>query len=207
MLAGATLEAVLGGSALEDSSAAGIGGWEAEAGIALLVVEAAKGGLSGEDLEVRWYWLLFCTVYGMSTNSQPYSSSPHLRCHAQALMNEEFDIGAAKAKILADVYALNKSKLTDSLVVHARASPVARLVDVKWRADHIISSSENGASQSNQFHVTWKTTGGAAEHAGLLRDATGGGDEEIKFTCTLEQMQHLTGKLRDACRAAEKYAS
>mmetsp|Transcript_21647 Transcript_21647/g.35060 ORF Transcript_21647/g.35060 Transcript_21647/m.35060 type:complete len:199 (-) Transcript_21647:683-1279(-) len=175
MLAGATLEAVLGGSALEDSSAAGIGGWEAEAGIALLVVEAAKGGLSGEDLE--------------------------------ALMNEEFDIGAAKAKILADVYALNKSKLTDSLVVHARASPVARLVDVKWRADHIISSSENGASQSNQFHVTWKTTGGAAEHAGLLRDATGGGDEEIKFTCTLEQMQHLTGKLRDACRAAEKYAS
>jgi len=169
------LEAVLGGSALEDSSAAGIGGWEAEAGIALLVVEAAKGGLSGEDLE--------------------------------ALMNEEFDIGAAKAKILADVYALNKSKLTDSLVVHARASPVARLVDVKWRADHIISSSENGASQSNQFHVTWKTTGGAAEHAGLLRDATGGGDEEIKFTCTLEQMQHLTGKLRDACRAAEKYAS
>ena len=55
VLAGATVEAVLGLRALEESPAAASVGEtrEAEAGIALLVVEAAKGGISGEDLEVR----------------------------------------------------------------------------------------------------------------------------------------------------------
>ena len=127
-------------------------------------------------------------------------------------MNEEFDIGAVKAKTLAEMYAQNRSKLTDLLRVHARASPVARLVDFKWRADHVISSSENGAAQSNQFHVSWKTAGGAAARAGLgggvaaAVDGDGGG-EEFRFTCNLEQMQHLVGKLKEACRAAEKFES
>lgn len=57
VLAGATVDAVLGERALEDSAAASSGSLEktseAEAGIALLVTEAAKGGISGEDLEVR----------------------------------------------------------------------------------------------------------------------------------------------------------
>jgi hypothetical protein len=64
---------------------------------------------------------------------------------------------------------------------------VARLVDCKWRADHVISSSENGAaSQSNQFHITWKTAASAAARAGIGGGETGG--DEIKFTCNLEQV-------------------
>ena len=68
---------------MEESAAAGVGNNEAEAGIAILVLEAAKGGIEAEDLE--------------------------------ALVNEEYDIGAPKAKALADLYAEYKSKLTDGL--------------------------------------------------------------------------------------------
>ena len=54
ILSEAVLEAVVGIRALEQSTAAGIGSSsESEAGIALLLVEAAKGGISGGDLEVR----------------------------------------------------------------------------------------------------------------------------------------------------------
>ena len=53
ILSEAVLEAVVGIRALEQSAAAGIGSRESEAGIALLLVEAAKGGISGGDLEVR----------------------------------------------------------------------------------------------------------------------------------------------------------
>lgn len=50
----ATVRAVLAaGDETEDAAATGLGSAEAEAGIALLTVEAAKGDISGEDLEVR----------------------------------------------------------------------------------------------------------------------------------------------------------
>ena len=123
----------------------------------------------------------------------------------QALINEEFQIGQVKAKKLAEVYARNESKLTDSLKVHARASPVARLVDFKWRADHVISSSQDGAGSHQQFHISLKTKPSAAALASGGTKA--GAEEEIKFTCNREQLQHLVSQLREACRAAEKYES
>lgn len=122
------------------------------------------------------------------------------------MLNEEFDIGEAKAKTLVEVYARNRTALTDVLTVHARASPVARLVGFNWRADHVISSSEDSAGSRQQFHVTLKTTGSAGALAGVGDGAAGGGEEEIKFTCDREQAQHLVGKLKEACRAAEKFA-
>ena len=131
-------------------------------------------------------------------------------------MIEEFQIGQVKAKKLAEVYARNESKLTDSLKVHARASPVARLVDFKWRADHVISSSQDGAGSHQQFHISLKTSPPSAAAFALAAGVGSGGvtntnageeEEEIKFTCNREQMQHLVSKLREACRAAEKYES
>ena len=119
----------------------------------------------------------------------------------EALVNEEYDIGAPKAKALADLYAEYKSKLTDGLRRHARASPVSRLVDFKWRADHVISSSEDAASQSNQFHVTWKTVGNAAA---VAKAGETGTFDEVRFTLNRDQMQHMVGKLKDALRAAEQ---
>jgi hypothetical protein len=44
----------LGVRALEDSAAASVGSREAEAGIALLVVEAAKGDISGGGGDIRY---------------------------------------------------------------------------------------------------------------------------------------------------------
>ena len=169
VLARCTVEALLGVRPMEESAAASVGNNEAEAGIAILVLEAAKGGIEAEDLE--------------------------------ALVNEEYDIGAPKAKALADLYAEYKSKLTDGLRRHARASPVSRLVDFKWRADHVISSSEDAASQSNQFHVTWKTVGNAAA---VAKAGESGTFDEVRFTLNRDQMQHMVGKLKDALRAAEQ---
>ena len=71
VLARCTVEALLGVRPMEESAAASVGNNEAEAGIAILVLEAAKGGIEAEDLE--------------------------------ALVNEEYDIGAPKAKALAAV--------------------------------------------------------------------------------------------------------
>ena len=129
-------------------------------------------------------------------------------------MNEEFQIGQVKAKKLAEVYARNESKLTDSLKVHARACPVARLVDFKWRADHVVSSSQDSAGSHQQFHISLRTAPSGAALAGGVGVGVGGvitnadgGVEEIKFTCNREQMQHLVSKLREACKAAEKYES
>lgn len=93
VLAGAVLEAVVGVRALEHSAAATIGSKESEAGIALLLVEAAKGGISGEDLEVRTFLLFFLVFSNFVIDnlhfhhlhtahphlSVPPNCSPHIR--------------------------------------------------------------------------------------------------------------------------------
>ena len=76
---------------------------------------------------------------------------------------------------------------------------MSRLVDFKWRADHVISSSEDAASQSNSFHVTWKTVGNATAVA-----KAGETGNEVRFTLNRDQIRHIGGEARDALRAAEQ---
>ena len=132
----------------------------------------------------------------------------HLR-PLQTLINDEFGIGGGRAKTLAEVYTRHKPRLVEALAAHAFASPVPRMTAVSWRADHVISSSEAGTPRGrHQFFVAFKTTAPAASGAEAGYDSTDalrGAGEEIRFACTLEQMQHLVGTLRDACRAAERF--
>jgi len=69
------------------------------------------------------------------------------------------------------------------------------IVDVDWRLDYCIKSNHLDKVSSAVYLITLKTEMPGSSEI-----------KEVQFSCTLEQLQDLVGKLKDATKSMEKLA-
>jgi polycomb group RING finger protein 4 len=67
------------------------------------------------------------------------------------------------------------------------------VVDVQWRLDYLIKSNAVERIDQPIYLIKLKT-----------KQSPGGENKELEFACTLEQMQDLVAKLKDAEHALER---
>lgn len=67
------------------------------------------------------------------------------------------------------------------------------IVDVQWRLDYFIKSNAVEKIHQPVYLIKLKT-----------KQSPGGENKEIEFSCTLEQMQDLVAKLKDAEHTLER---
>ncbi|XP_022785890.1 myosin-9-like isoform X2 [Stylophora pistillata] len=72
-------------------------------------------------------------------------------------------------------------------------SSFPHVVDVDWRLDYYIKNNQMEKVNKPTYLITLKT-----EEAGKAKG------EDVQFSCTMEQLQDLVGKLKDACKSVEK---
>lgn len=102
----------------------------------------------------------------------------------------EYGVDGERAALVAKLFADNAPRLRD---VHAAAGiALDRVVDVEWRLDYHVQSSGVGKVHKPLYFVKLKV----AEAGGGLRD--------VDFTCTLQQLQDMLARLKEASTAVSK---
>ncbi|XP_016837723.1 COMM domain-containing protein 3 isoform X2 [Nasonia vitripennis] len=86
-------------------------------------------------------------------------------------------------------YGNHKEQLQESLESIGNSLP--HIIDVDWRLDYCIKSSINSPAGVPIYNVSLSTI----KHGNI---------ENVKFTCTVQQLQELVYKLKDAARHTEK---
>nr|AWW17677.1 COMMD3 [Branchiostoma belcheri] len=90
-----------------------------------------------------------------------------------------------------NVYMSNRTELQS--VLSSTGSGFPHIVDVDWRLDYYIKNNHLDHVNEPTYLVTLKTEEpGSSE----LKD--------VQFACTVEQLQDMVGKLKDACKSMEK---
>ncbi|KAL6071661.1 COMM domain-containing protein 3-like [Balamuthia mandrillaris] len=77
------------------------------------------------------------------------------------------------------------------------------VVDTKWRLDYCIKSRNVERLNSVLYHITLKTEAGSGD--GRQGEAGHPHPQDVRFTCSLEELQDLVYKLRDACKQTENH--
>ena len=91
---------------------------------------------------------------------------------------------------LQKAYAQNKTALR--VLLSNTTFNFAQVVDVKWRLDYYVRSSGMERIDKPLYYIVLKTI-------------ENGKSKDIEFTCSLENMQELVYKLRDAVKQVENY--
>ncbi|KAG8234145.1 hypothetical protein J437_LFUL014512 [Ladona fulva] len=91
------------------------------------------------------------------------------------------------------LYSVVKHKLQAQLSGIGSFPP--HVVDATWKLDYVIKSDNLEYKSGPQYLVN------------LLTEVPGGGEKKIQFACTMEEMQDLVGKLREAAKLMEKVAN
>ncbi|CAH3179011.1 unnamed protein product [Porites lobata] len=72
-------------------------------------------------------------------------------------------------------------------------SSFPHIVDVDWRLDYYIKNNQMDKVNKPTYLITLKT-----EEAGKSQG------KDVQFSCSMEQLQDLVGKLKDACKSIER---
>ncbi|XP_014224855.1 COMM domain-containing protein 3 [Trichogramma pretiosum] len=91
-----------------------------------------------------------------------------------------------------EIYENHKSTIQQCLESFGNSLP--HIVDVDWRLDYCIKSNFGAPAETHVYIVSLSTI----KHGSL---------ENVKFKCTIQQLQELIYKLKDAARHTEKLAS
>ncbi|XP_033211293.1 COMM domain-containing protein 3-like [Belonocnema kinseyi] len=97
-----------------------------------------------------------------------------------------------KIEKLCEAFEKNKERFKHKLEIVGGGLP--HLVDVTWKLDYCIKSNSTDSVGMPIYHVSLQTT-------------KYGDSKFLKFTCTLQQLQELVHKLKDAVRHMEKLAN
>ncbi|KAG7187941.1 hypothetical protein KM043_013903 [Ampulex compressa] len=101
-------------------------------------------------------------------------------------------INGQRGKILNETYVSSKTDIQAQLELIGSNPP--HIVDVSWRLDYCIKSSSCDSLAEPLYHIQLNTK----EHQGL---------RYVTFTCTIQQLQELVAKMKDASRHLEKLSN
>ncbi|XP_011606090.1 COMM domain-containing protein 3 isoform X1 [Takifugu rubripes] len=102
---------------------------------------------------------------------------------------EELSFSTERIEIINSTYQTHKKDLEHLLMSIGSCPP--RVNDVSWRLQHHIKNAHLDRVNEPFYTISLKT-----ENQGSL--------EDINFTCTVEQLQDLLAKLKDAAKSVER---
>ncbi|XP_059182889.1 COMM domain-containing protein 3 [Centropristis striata] len=102
---------------------------------------------------------------------------------------EELTFSAERIEIFYSTHQKHKKELEHLLASIGRCPP--HVNDVSWRLQYHVKNSQVDKVSEPFYSISLNT-----ENQGSL--------EDINFTCTVEQLQDLVGKLKDAAKSVEK---
>eukprot|EP00250_Pteridium_aquilinum_P005926 c15942_g1_i1 orf=499-1098(-) len=94
---------------------------------------------------------------------------------------------------LCSAFHHHKPDLSRSLSLTANHTYLPRLQGVDWNLHYCISSSQDRAHREFLYNVRFKTL-----------DSVSGKEDGLEVTCSLEDLQDLVSRLRDACKSVER---
>eukprot|EP00117_Sycon_ciliatum_P043195 scpid99111/ scgid31311/ COMM domain-containing protein 3; Protein Bup; Protein PIL len=107
---------------------------------------------------------------------------------------EECKLTSDRCQVYTDRYAAKKTDLRAMLSSTATRHP--HVVDVDWRLDYYIKNNHVEKVNTPVYLVNLKT------------QACGqSGTSDVQFACSVEQLQDLVGKLKDAVKGMDKLAT
>jgi len=107
---------------------------------------------------------------------------------------EEAKMNADRVKYFTQLFMQSKDQIRRQLSL--RTFQMNTVTNVKWRLDYYIKSNAVDKARQPVYFITLET-----KNPG---DNTKG---EINFTCSLEELQDLVGKLKDATKQVERLVS
>eukprot|EP00249_Psilotum_nudum_P025347 c29721_g1_i1 orf=740-1456(-) len=147
-------------------------------------------GPAFEDMEVdfikRTYSGLVCLYLEAAKND--VSSS-----ELSSFLKTECGFSDAKRELLSLVFQERKEELRGLLNLTATHSYLPELLGVDWKLDYCVCSSEDRALRDFVYRVSLKTM-----------DSVSGKDNSIEFFCSVEELQDLVSRLKDACKSVER---
>ncbi|CAL9697887.1 unnamed protein product [Knipowitschia caucasica] len=103
---------------------------------------------------------------------------------------EELSFNAERIEIFHNVYEKHKTDIIKLLSCIGRRLP--EINDVSWRLQYQIKSAQVDKVDKPFYLITLNTENEA------------GSSEDVNFTCTVEQLQDLVGKIKDAAKSMER---
>lgn len=104
---------------------------------------------------------------------------------------EECQMDSQRATTVIEHFTKHKTDIRNKLRSYGSSFP--HIVDTDWRLDYCIKSDLMDKINEPVYHVSFKT-----EKSGQNEP------EDVRFACTLEQMQDLVSKLKEATKCVEK---
>jgi len=101
----------------------------------------------------------------------------------------ERSVPASRVEILTELYTQHKPALRSVLSYTGFNHP--HIINVDWRMDYHIKSANLERIDQLVYHITLET------------EATNGIKKDITFSCSLEELQDLVYRLKDATRQYE----
>jgi len=108
---------------------------------------------------------------------------------------EEQRVPGALAAIAAERFAARRDELRALALRPVSSVRCPRVVDVEWRLDYVVKERALDHVNAPVFFVRLHT---------LLPD---GNRDKVDFTCSIEELQDLVSKLRDAAKQTERSAA
>jgi len=105
---------------------------------------------------------------------------------------EDCQFAPDRIDVVTGSYTKSKQRLRGVLSQIGTSLP--HVVDVGWRVDYYIKNNDINRIGHPMYLLTLKT------------EKDGHQGEDINLTCSLDQLQDLVGKLRDACKSLERTA-
>ncbi|KAF7668132.1 hypothetical protein LDENG_00031170 [Lucifuga dentata] len=102
---------------------------------------------------------------------------------------EEVTFSAERIEIFYNAYQKHKKELDRLLASIGRRPP--QITDVSWRLQYHIKNGQVHKVNEPFYMIS-------------LNTENEGSSEDINFSCTMEQLQDLVGKLKDAAKSVEK---
>uniref|UniRef100_A0A665WC73 COMM domain-containing protein 3 n=1 Tax=Echeneis naucrates TaxID=173247 RepID=A0A665WC73_ECHNA len=102
---------------------------------------------------------------------------------------EELSFSAERIEIFYSAYQKHKKELEHLLASIGRRAP--QINDVSWRLQYHMKNAQVDKVNEPFYLIS-------------LNTENQGSSEDINFTCTMEQLQDLVGKLKDAAKSVEK---
>lgn len=112
---------------------------------------------------------------------------------------EEVKFEKGRIQQITKIYSEVKANVRS--VLNTTTFTFPHIVDVDWRLDYYIKSNTVEKVNSPTYFISLKTN--QPHKPGQPDDAEG----KVEFTCTMEQLQDLVTKLKDATKQVERSAA
>lgn len=139
-----------------------------------------------QDFVVRAYNALVCLFLEAAKLDMSYGEM-------LSFLRSECRLAEGRGDVLSQLFVDRKEGLRALISQTTTRGHTPHLLGADWRLDYCVSSSKDRAIRELLYHVSLNTL-----------DPVDAAEKNINFVCTVEELQDLVARLKDACKSVER---